>query len=159
MAVFSRKFAGIEDAMDKNQCEVFASFTYADSLTYEELLDAEAALMARLEDLLQGAGGEHLDFTPLGDMLRCQCAFESVDLENFRRIAAQVAAMLPVGITGRLLALDKSLAGMQLFWVQKGAWQEAAWPVPVTAPADAARHLVEVTHAVALDREGAAALE
>ena len=135
--------------MDKNQCEVFARFTYADSLTYEELLEAEAALMARLEALLQEAGGEHLDFTPLGDMLRCQCAFESVDLENFRGIAARVAAILPEGITGRLLALDKALAGMHLFWVQQGAWQEAEWPVPTTAPADAARHQVEVIAAKA----------
>ena len=130
--------------MDKNQCEVFARFTYADSLTYEELLEAEAALMARLEALLQDAGGEHLDFTPLGDMLRCQCAFESVDLETFRGIAARVAAILPEGITGRLLALDKSLAGMHLFWVQRGVWQEAEWPVPASAPADAPRHEVEV---------------
>lgn len=135
--------------MDKNQCEVFARFTYADSLTYEELLEAEAALMARLEALLQDAGGEHLDFTPLGDMLRCQCAFESVDLETFRGIAARVGVILPEGITGRLLALDKSLAGMHLFWVQKGAWQEVEWPVPATAPADAARHDVEVIAAEA----------
>lgn len=130
--------------MDKNRCELFAQFVYADSLTYEDLLDAEAALMARVEALLQEAGGEHLDFTPLGDMLRCQCAFESVDPENFRRIAAQVAALLPEGITGRLLALDKSLAGMHLFWARKGVWQEAEWPVPVTAPPDAASHHVEV---------------
>ena len=145
--------------MDKNQCEVFVSFTYAESLTYEELLDAEGALMAGLEELLQAAGGEHLDFTPLGDMLRCQCAFESVDLENFRSIAAQVAAILPAGITGRLLALDKSLAGMELFWVQKGAWQEAGLPVPVTAPPDAARHQVEVASARPSDGEGAAGPE
>ncbi|MDE5878586.1 MAG: hypothetical protein K2G99_00915 [Desulfovibrio sp.] len=131
--------------MDKNQCEVFAQFTYADSLTYEELLNAEAALMARLEVIFPDAGGEHLDFTPLGDMLRCQCAFELVDMENFRHIAAQVAAILPVGITGRLLALDKSLTEMHLFWLEKGAWQEATWPVPVTAPAEASRHQVEVT--------------
>lgn len=159
VAVFWRKFAGIEANMDKNQCEVFARFTYADSLTYEELLDAEAALMARLEELLQGAGGEHLDFTPLGDMLRCQCAFETVDLENCRRIAAQVAAILPEGITGRLLALDKSLAGMHLFWLQKGAWEEAEWPVPATAPADAARHEVQVMVAEVPDGDAAAAPE
>lgn len=154
VARFWRKFAGIEATMDKNQCEVFARFTYADSLTYEELLDAEATLMARLEELLQDAGGEHLDFTPLGDMLRCQCAFESVDLETFRGIAARVAAILTEGITGRLLALDKSLAGMHLFWVQKGAWQEAEWPVPVTAPAEAVRHQVEVISAVSPNPDG-----
>ena len=126
--------------MDKNQCEFFAQFTYADRLTYDELLSAEGALMARLEELLPEAGGQHLDYTPLGDMLRCQCAFESLDVENFREIAAHIAAFLPDGITGRLLFLDKSLADLYLFWLQKGNWQELRWPVPLTAPADATVH-------------------
>lgn len=130
--------------MDKNQCEFFAQFTYADSLTYDELLSAEGALMARLEVTLADAGGEHLDFTPLGDMLRCQCAFESMDLEIFRGISGHIATFLPDGITGRLLFLDKSLTDMHLFWLQKGAWQESTWPVPLAAPADAASHQTQV---------------
>lgn len=122
--------------MDKNQCEVFARFTYADSLTYDELLDAESALMARLEHILADAGGQHLDFTPLGDMLRFQCALESLDLENFRDIAAGIAAILPDGIKGRLLFLDKSLSGLYLFWLRKGQWRQGMWPVPLDAPED-----------------------
>ena len=129
--------------MDKNLCEFFAQFTYADRLTYDELLSAEGALMARLEELLPEAGGQHLDYTPLGDMLRCQCAFESLDVENFREIAGHIAAFLPDGITGRLLFLDKSLADLYLFWLQKGNWQELRWPVPLTAPQDATVHHAE----------------
>lgn len=139
-----RMFFRIEATMDKNQCEFFAQFTYADSLTYDELLSSEAALMARLEEILPAAGGQHLDFTPLGDMLRCQCAFESVDLENFREIAGHIAALLTGGITGRLLFLDKCLTDMHLFWLQKGAWQEAVWSVPLVAPADAPAYQVDV---------------
>ena len=130
--------------MDKNQCELFAQFVYADSLTYEELLSAESVLMARLEEILANAGGEHLDFSPLGDMLGCQCVFELCDIEKFREVAAGIAAILPAGITGRLLCLDKSLAGLNLFWLQRGAWQEALWPVPLSAPGDAPSHIVEV---------------
>ena len=132
------------DDMDKNQCELFAQFVYADSLTYEELLSAEGVLMARVEGILANAGGEHLDFSPLGDMLGCQCVFELCDLEKFREVAAGIAAILPAGITGRLLCLDKSLAALNLFWLQQGAWQEALWPVPLRAPADASAYHVEV---------------
>ena len=131
--------------MDKNQCELFAQFVYADSLTYEELLSAEGALMAHLETILANAGGEHLDFTPLGDMLGCQCVFEFCDLAKFREVASRIAAILPAGITGRLLCLDKSLAGLNLFWLQRGNWQETLWQVPLSAPADAVVHHVEVT--------------
>lgn len=141
--------------MDKNQCEFFSQFVYADSLTYEELLSAEATLMARLEEILATAGAEHLDFSPLGDMLGCQCVFELWDLAKFREVASRIAAILPSGITGRLLCLEKSLAGLQLFWLQKGSWQEAWWPVPVEAPADAAHHQVEVAPSVeSQDTEG-----
>ena len=128
--------------MDKNQCELFAQFVYADSLTYEELLNAESDLMVRLEGILAQAGGEHLDFTPLGDMLGCQCVFEVCDLEKFRQVASGIAAILPPGITGRLLCLDKSLDGINLFWVRQETWQEAFWPVPPMAPADAPCHRV-----------------
>lgn len=142
--VICRRFSRIEGAMDKNQCEFFAQFTYADRLTYDELLSAEGALMARLEEILPEAGGQHLDYTPLGDMLRCQCAFESLDVGNFQEIAGHIAAILPDGITGRLLFLDKSLTEMYLFWLQKGHWQEITWPVPLAAPAGAAVHQVAV---------------
>ena len=128
--------------MDKNQCEFFAQFTYADRLTYDELLNAESALISRLEEILTEAGGQHLDYTPLGDMLRCQCAFETLDVENFRQIAGDIAAILPDGITGRLFFLDKCLTALYLFWLQKGSWKELTWPVPLAAPEDATAHQV-----------------
>lgn len=128
--------------MDKNQCEFFAQFTYADRLTYDELLNAESALISRLEEILSEAGGQHLDYTPLGDMLRCQCAFESLDVENFRQISGNIAAILPDGITGRLFFLDKCLTVLYLFWLRKDRWEELTWPVPTAAPANAAVHQV-----------------
>ena len=151
--VICRKFMEFEDDMDKNQCELFAQFVYADSLTYEELLSAEGALMARLEEILADAGAEHLDFTPLGDMLGCQCVFELCDLEKFRGVAAGIAAILPQGITGRLLCLDKSLAGLHLFWLRQRTWQEALWTIPLSAPPDTPTHFVEEATQDSQDRD------
>ncbi|MBO5491309.1 MAG: hypothetical protein J5960_07820, partial [Desulfovibrio sp.] len=62
--------------MDKNRSELFGHFSYADSLTYEALLAAEETLIGEMESLLQRAGAEHLDFTPLGDALMLECVFE-----------------------------------------------------------------------------------
>lgn len=145
--------------MDKNQCEIFAQFTYADSLTYEELLDAETVLIAQLDGILSASGGQHLDFTPLGDMLRCQCAFEVLDLPTFQNMADNIAAILPLGITGRLLILDKSLSVMHFFWLQRGSWQEILWPVPLVAPADATSCNVQVEDEVAANAEDDASQE
>ena len=107
--------------MDKNRSEVFGQFSYDESLTYEELLDVESTLIADLEALLMRAGATHLDFTPLGDALMCQCAFEAHKLYVYRKIAQEAAALLPRGVTGRLLCLDKSLAALQ----QKAAHRQA----------------------------------
>jgi hypothetical protein len=51
--------------MDKNRSELFAHFSYDDSLTYEALLEAEEELTREVELLLQRAGAAHLDFTPM----------------------------------------------------------------------------------------------
>ncbi|MGE9986551.1 hypothetical protein [Desulfovibrio sp. SGI.169] len=120
--------------MDKNRSEIFGQFNYDESLTYEELLDAENTLTAGLAALLQRAGAAHLDFTPLGDALMCQCVFEAYKLYVFRKIAQEAAALLPRGVTGRLLCVDKSLAALHVYWIQPGQWQEEERPVPVAPP-------------------------
>lgn len=120
--------------MDKNRSEIFGQFSYDESLTYEELLDVERALTADLEGVLQRAGAAHLDFTPLGDVLMCQCAFETHQLHVYRAIVQEAAALLPRGVTGRLLCVDKSLAALHVYWIQPGQWQEEERPVPVEPP-------------------------
>ena len=120
--------------MDKNRSEVFGQFSYDESLTYEELLDVDSTLIADLEALLLRAGAPHLDFTPLGDALMCQCAFEAHKLYVYRKIAQEAAALLPRGVTGRLLCLDKSLAALHVYWIQAGQWQEEERPVPEDPP-------------------------
>ena len=110
--------------MDKNRSELFAHFSYDDSLTYEALLEVE-------EDL---TGAAHLDFTPLGDALMFQCVFEAHRLYVYRKIALEIAALLPQGVHGRLLCLDKNFESMHVFWLRPGEWQEEERPVPEDPP-------------------------
>jgi len=123
-----------EDGMDKNRSELFGQFSYDDSLTYEELLVLESSLMAEIEMLLLQAGAVHLDFTPLGDALMCQCAFDAHQLNVYRDIARKMAQCLPHGINGRLLCLDKNLSVQHFYWITRGQWQEEELPLPLTPP-------------------------
>ena len=120
--------------MDKNRSELFGQFCYDDSLTYEELLDLEKSLVADVQTLLLHAGGTHLDFTPLGDALMCQCAFEAHKVGIYHGIAQEMAQTLPRGVSARLLCLDKNLAVQHLFWVSRGQWQVEEQPLPIEPP-------------------------
>lgn len=123
--------------MDKNQTEIYGEFTYPESMTYEELLSAENYLKEQVDYLFLDAGAEHLDFTPLGDILMVQCAFECRNLEILRDIAQEVASILPENVRGRILCLEKNLASYHLFWLERGAWQEREYHLPRRGPADA----------------------
>lgn len=120
--------------MDKNRSEFFGRFCYDDSLTYEQLLELEAPFINALEALMERAGAAHLDFTPTGDALLLHCAFEAHKLYMYRKIAQEIAALLPCGVTARLLCVCKDLQGLYCYWVQAGAWQEAELPLPEAAP-------------------------
>ena len=122
--------------MDKNRSELFAHLSYDDSLTYEALLEVEEDLTRDVELLLQRAGAAHLDFTPLGDALMFQCVFEAHRLYVYRKIALEIAALLPQGVRGRLLCIDKNFESMHIFWLRPGEWQEEERPVPQDPPAN-----------------------
>ena len=87
--------------MDKNRSELFGRFSYDDSLTYEDLLAVEENLTADLTALLLRADAAHLDFTPLGDALMFQCAFEAHKLYVYRKIALETAALCLRACGGR----------------------------------------------------------
>lgn len=128
--------------MDKNRSEVYGTFTYAESLTYYDLLETENSLKENLDKLFLAAGGEHLDFTPLGDMLMFQCAFEEYDPDLYRELADKCAAFLPAKVAGRFLCLEKNLQSCHLFWVKPGQWREADVDLPENAPENAPTHMV-----------------
>ena len=120
--------------MDKNQIEIFGELTYSEHLTYEELLDRERVLLEQLDGIFLDAGAAHLDFTPHGDLLMLQCAFEYRNLEIMRDIAQEVAAVLPDGIRGRIFCLEKNLAYGHMFWIAPLQWQEREFELPFRAP-------------------------
>lgn len=129
--------------MDKNLTEIYAEFTYSESLTYYELLDTENFLIEQIDLLFLDAGAAHLDFTPLGDILMMQCAFECRNLEILRDVAGEIAGILPDGVKGRILCLEKNLATYSLFWLSGGKWQEKDYILPGQGPVDAPVHEVE----------------
>lgn len=120
--------------MGRYQCEMFGRFIYGDILTYEELQDVEALFVPRLDELLQQAGAAHVDFTPTGDILLVQCAFEAQKLYIFRKLAQELAALLPQAVRGNLLFLKKDLSVQHLYWLEAGSWREEERLLPERAP-------------------------
>ncbi|MDD4701289.1 MAG: hypothetical protein PHI96_03620 [Desulfovibrio sp.] len=120
--------------MDKNRSELFGHFSYDDDLTYEALLEVEEALTADMTSLLLRAGASHLDFTPQGDALTFQCVFEAHKLYIYRKIAAETVILLPNGVQGRLLCLDKDFNSLHIYWLRTGQWQEEERTVPFEPP-------------------------
>lgn len=129
--------------MDKYNSKVYGTFVYADSLTYQELLEREEGLKENLDKLFLEFGAKHIDFTPLGDMLMFQCMFEEHDNEKYRELAARCAAFLPEKISARLLFLEKNLDSCNLFWIESLQWQEVRVRLPVTPPKDTPVHHVK----------------
>lgn len=126
--------------MSKYQCEMFGQLNYGDILTYEELQDVEALLIPRLDDLLQQAGAAHVDFTPTGDVLLVQCVFEAYKLYIFRKLAQELAVLLPEAVRGNLFFLQKDLLVQHTYWLSAGCWQEEERRLPEDAPEHLPRH-------------------
>lgn len=120
--------------MDKNRCEVFGQLNYDDTLTYEELLTIEDSLIEKVQAILQKACGLHIDFSPIGDCLLFQAAFEAYKIYIFRKIAQEIAAILPSGVNGRFACLEKSLSSLHVFWISSGQWQEEERGIPDVPP-------------------------
>ena len=129
--------------MNKYRSEIFGEFTYAESMTYEDLIANESDLMENLDGIFQDGGAEHLDYTPLGDMLMTQCAFEVQNLEIFRDIAQEIAFILPEKIKGRLMCLQKDLTSYHLFWIRRGQWQEQEIILPIKGPENVPVHKIK----------------
>ncbi|HJA78107.1 hypothetical protein [uncultured Desulfovibrio sp.] len=128
--------------MSKYQCEMFGQLNYGDILTYEELQEVEGLLIPRLDDLLQQAGAAHVDFTPTGDVLLTQCVFEAYKLYIFRKLAQELAGLLPEAVRGNLFFLQKDLLVQHTYWLSAGSWQEEERRLPQDAPAHLPRHAV-----------------
>ena len=120
--------------MDKTRSEIFGRFDYDDSLTYDELLSLEDSLIAATEDLLTRGGVSHLDFTPQGDALMFQGAFEEHKTYIYRKIAQEIAALIPQGVTVRVLCVDKGIDAVLMYWIRPRQFQEQETLLPGEAP-------------------------
>lgn len=134
--------------MNKYLAEIFAEFTYAESMTYEDLLYNENLLMENLESIFKEGGTEHLDFTPLGDMLMAQCAMEIPNREILLDMAQEIAFILPKNIMGRMLCLHKNLKSYDLFWLSRGKWSEKEFNLPGKSPEGIKIQTVKVSDAI-----------
>lgn len=126
--------------MDKYNTEIFGKFTYPESMTYEDLLSYEKMLLENIDNIMLDGGAEHLDFTPLGDILMFQCAFVTQNLEILRDIADEIASLLPKGVKCKLLCLEKNLSSYHLFWIKRGEWQEHEYLLPSMGPDESIVH-------------------
>ena len=116
--------------------ELFGHLVYAESLTYDELLDREEQLINDIETILEHAEGEHMEFNPLGDALMFQCEFTHHKLYIFRKLACDLVEVLPTGIEGRVLFLSHDLADSTLYWVKPNEWHEDKFIIPLDPPLD-----------------------
>ncbi|MCR5563140.1 MAG: hypothetical protein K6F46_07200 [Desulfovibrio sp.] len=120
--------------MKNDRTEIFGAFEYDESMTYEELLSVEDRFIEDLGRLLQDACTEHVEFSPLGDALMFQCAFAGHKLYIFRKLAQEVAAVLPSGISGRIVCLAHNLVDQRIFWLTRGEWREESRAIPREGP-------------------------
>ena len=103
--------------MSKFRCEMFGHFVYDESLSYHELLDVEARLIGNIQLLLEDNSAEHIDFSPLGDELMVQCAFEAYEETLFRSLSDGLRPTLPEAVDAKLLFVDKHLASLYVFHI------------------------------------------
>lgn len=124
--------------MNKFHCEMFGHFIYDESLTYEELQDMEVRLIGDVQITLEQRSAEHLDFTPLGDELMVQCAFEDYDTELFREICEALYPALHPAVEARMLFVDKHMSSMLIFYLNHQECKENLLTLPKTHEALAA---------------------
>lgn len=120
--------------MDKTSSEIFGHFIYDESLSYDELLEIEETFKDNIEDLLERAEAENIDFTPMGDALMLQCNFTGHKVYIFRKIACELAENLPSKISGRLVCISHSLDTCHIYWLHQKKWEEQSISIPATPP-------------------------
>lgn len=107
--------------MSTYNCHLFGSLFYSQSISYHELQEVEQELMVQIQDLLNTYSAGHLDFWGYGDLLRLECGMEQFDAETLADCAKDLAALLPDGVTARLLGIDKNLRQVVAFGVWPGS--------------------------------------
>ncbi|GAB7081059.1 hypothetical protein [Megalodesulfovibrio paquesii] len=106
--------------MSALNCHVFGTLMYSQSISYHELQEVEQDLMVQIQDVLNGYGAAHLDFWGYGDLLRLEFALEDFDAETLGDCCRDLAALLPDGVSGRMLGIDKNMKHAAAFGLWPG---------------------------------------
>ena len=107
--------------MSTHNCHVFGTLMYSQSISYHELQEVEQNLMVRMQDVLNGYAATHLDFWGYGDLLRFEFALEEYDAEALADCCQDLAALLPDGVSARMLGIDKNMKHAAAFGLWPGA--------------------------------------
>lgn len=118
--------------MNKFHCEMFGHFAYDEILSYHDLLEMEGRFIGIVQELLTQEGAEHVDFTPLGDELMVQCAFDTWSDELFQSLCSGLSQQMSPYIQGRLLFVDKHLTSLHVFHVNHERWSATHTTIPST---------------------------
>ena len=113
--------------------EMFGHFIYSPELSYEDLMAKERLLIQTVDDILQNAGTEHIQFESLGDVMRVQCAFAEHDDALFHSLCRKIAPYVNKDVEARLLFVDKNLHVMNLYTILPrvtGKKLSSAFPTP-----------------------------
>jgi hypothetical protein len=118
--------------MSKFRCELFGHFSFAEELSYAELLEKEMKLEEELAGLFAQAGFVHMNFTPIGDFLLVQGVAAEHDQDLFQEVCDAVSQLLDEGVEARLLFVDRFLDSVYFYVLNNEAWRETflQWPLP-----------------------------
>ncbi|MCA1945693.1 MAG: hypothetical protein LDL30_10490 [Desulfovibrio sp.] len=112
--------------MSTYNCHVFGTLAYSQSISYHELQAVEQTLMVQMQDVLAQYGARHLDFWGYGDLLRLEFALDQFDAEILADCCSELAALLPDGVSARMLGIDKNLKQAAVFGLWPGVVRQEA---------------------------------
>lgn len=116
--------------MPRFRYECFCRLSYADELTYEELLECEREMTEALHELFEHFGASHVDFFPDGDSLQAHCVFAALRADDLDRLVRDTAAAAGNRAEARFLLVDRHLEKMFLGLAAHGAGHAFRLDVP-----------------------------
>ncbi len=111
-------------------CTMFGHILYDDSLTYQELLETEARVMAVMRAALEECGAHHIDFAAQADSLLMECVFAQVDREINRTLCDAVIRHFGSSVLARFTFVDRAMDSVVFYFLGRGKWKEQALSVP-----------------------------
>jgi hypothetical protein len=103
---------------------------YDDRLTYQELLEAEARVVAVMQAALEERGGRHVSFVRQADSLLMECLFPQADRELNHALCDEVISRLGPSVLARFMFVDRQMESVVFYFLGRGKWHEQALSIP-----------------------------